>query len=188
MVFSLYSYPSFHPVLWCSEGARQQLEMLRIEMRHRAATLLQAVWRGWHFRRRWPTLKRNLELRLRTRPVRPRPQPIAGTPPPDVMDRCDQKTIQQTCSLFGLDLVRKLIITLAWVSFFILCKAHVLRKGQINFSYKSYYAIIILPLYVVQYIEYSRNNVQYKTVYGLVSTFADFCNCVSSWYSTVYCI
>lgn len=74
-------------------------------MRHRAATLLQAVWRGWHFRRRWPTLKRNLELRARSRTVRPRPQPIAGTPPPDVMDRCDQKTIQQTCSLFGLDLV-----------------------------------------------------------------------------------
>ncbi|XP_063858660.1 unconventional myosin-IXb-like isoform X1 [Scylla paramamosain] len=90
--------------IFLSEGARQQLEMLRIEMRHRAATLLQAVWRGWHFRRRWPTLKRNLELRARSRTVRPRPQPIAGTPPPDVMDRCDQKTIQQTCSLFGLDL------------------------------------------------------------------------------------
>lgn len=93
--------------LFLSEGARQQLEMLRIETRHRAATLIQAVWRGWHFRRRWPTLKRNLELRARSRTVRPRPQPIAGTPPPDVMDRCDQKTIQQTCSLFGLDLVRK---------------------------------------------------------------------------------
>ncbi|XP_045609513.1 unconventional myosin-Vb-like [Procambarus clarkii] len=92
--------------IFLSEGARQQLEMLRIEMRHRAATLLQAVWRGWHFRRRWPTLKRNLELRARSRTVRPRPQPIAGTPPPDVMDRCDQKTIQQTCSLFGLDLER----------------------------------------------------------------------------------
>ncbi|XP_063587287.1 unconventional myosin-IXb-like [Penaeus indicus] len=92
--------------IFLSEGARQQLEMLRIETRHRAATLIQAVWRGWHFRRRWPTLKRNLELRARSRTVRPRPQPIAGTPPPDVMDRCDQKTIQQTCSLFGLDLER----------------------------------------------------------------------------------
>ena len=37
-----------------------------------------------------------------------RPKPISGTPPPlDVMqsDRCDFKTIQQTCALFGLDLV-----------------------------------------------------------------------------------
>ena len=88
-----------------SEGARQQLEMMRIETRHGAATLIQAVWRGWHLRRRWPTLKRNLVLRARSRTVRPRPQPIAGTPPPDVLDRCDHKTIQQTCSLFGLDLV-----------------------------------------------------------------------------------
>lgn len=36
---------------------------------------------------------------------RPRPQPIAGTPPPDPTERCDAKIIQQTCSLFGLDLV-----------------------------------------------------------------------------------
>ncbi|KAK6632528.1 hypothetical protein RUM43_013296 [Polyplax serrata] len=38
--------------------------------------------------------------------VRPRPQPIAGTPPPDPTDKCDQKMIQQTCTLFGLDLER----------------------------------------------------------------------------------
>lgn len=37
--------------------------------------------------------------------TRPRPQPIAGTPPPDPHEKCDQKIIQQTCSLFGLDLV-----------------------------------------------------------------------------------
>lgn len=36
---------------------------------------------------------------------RPRPQPIAGTPPPDVMDRCDSKLVQQTCNMFGLDMV-----------------------------------------------------------------------------------
>ena len=47
---------------------------------------------------------------------RPRPQPIMGTPPPMMaaqtdpkmmmqVDRCDFKTIQQTCALFGLDLV-----------------------------------------------------------------------------------
>merc|ERR1719273_290411 len=51
------------------------------------------------------------------RSQRPRPQPISGTPPPDNslithnnnnngVDRCDFKTIQQTCSLFGLDLER----------------------------------------------------------------------------------
>ncbi|XP_068140708.1 unconventional myosin-Vb [Drosophila tropicalis] len=38
--------------------------------------------------------------------ARPRPQPIAGTPPPDPHEKCDQKIIQQTCSLFGLDLER----------------------------------------------------------------------------------
>ncbi|XP_032584952.1 unconventional myosin-Va isoform X2 [Drosophila mojavensis] len=38
--------------------------------------------------------------------TRPRPQPIAGTPPPDPHEKCDQKIIQQTCSLFGLDLER----------------------------------------------------------------------------------
>lgn len=37
--------------------------------------------------------------------TRPRPQPIAGTPPPDPNERCDAKVIQQTCNLFGLDLV-----------------------------------------------------------------------------------
>ncbi|KAL1128916.1 hypothetical protein AAG570_013450 [Ranatra chinensis] len=40
---------------------------------------------------------------------RPRPQPIAGTPPPDPTDhhhKCDHKIIQQTCTLFGLDLER----------------------------------------------------------------------------------
>lgn len=38
--------------------------------------------------------------------TRPRPQPIAGTPPPDPNEKCDTKVIQQTCNLFGLDLVR----------------------------------------------------------------------------------
>lgn len=37
--------------------------------------------------------------------TRPRPQPIAGTPPPDPNEKCDAKVIQQTCNLFGLDLV-----------------------------------------------------------------------------------
>ncbi|ODM93383.1 hypothetical protein Ocin01_13302 [Orchesella cincta] len=37
---------------------------------------------------------------------RPRPQPIAGTPPPEAMDRCDAKLVQQTCNMFGLDMER----------------------------------------------------------------------------------
>ena len=60
--------------------------------------------------------------RMSLRSGRPRPQPITGTPPPEpisvsedaspfpasgvLKDRCDFKVIQQTCALFGLDLVR----------------------------------------------------------------------------------
>ena len=65
--------------------------------------------------------------RMSLRSGRPRPQPITGTPPPEPVgaatisgavdaspfpaagaqkDRCDFKVIQQTCALFGLDLVR----------------------------------------------------------------------------------
>lgn len=47
-----------------SEGARQQLESMRGDRRHRAAVLIQATWRGWHLRRRWPALRRTLELQL----------------------------------------------------------------------------------------------------------------------------
>lgn len=36
--------------------------------------------------------------------TRPRPQPITGTPPPDQIEKFDQKVIQ-TCNLFGLNLV-----------------------------------------------------------------------------------
>ncbi|XP_077491338.1 unconventional myosin-IXb-like dachs isoform X2 [Amblyomma americanum] len=109
--------------IFLSENARQQLELLREARRHAAAVLIQAVWRGWHQRLRWPSLRRSLQLHgrapraanMRTQPAvapagvgvqgRPRPQPISGTPPPE-MERCDNKTIQQTCSLFGLDLER----------------------------------------------------------------------------------
>ncbi|CAN8008343.1 unnamed protein product [Ixodes pacificus] len=104
--------------IFLSENGRQQLEMLREGRRHAAAVLIQAVWRGWHQRLRWPSLRRSLQLHGRTRALlsptaaagaqaagRPRPQPISGTPPPE-MERCDTKTIQQTCSLFGLDLER----------------------------------------------------------------------------------
>lgn len=39
--------------------------------------------------------------------TRPRPQPITGTPPPDQIEKFDQKIIQ-TCNLFGLNLVNTL--------------------------------------------------------------------------------
>ncbi|KAG8276288.1 Myosin [Homalodisca vitripennis] len=122
--------------IFLSEGVRQQLESVRWETRHVAAVLIQSTWRGWRLRRRWPTLKRNLELHQASNGnsvgvnvlgrssagiapassnppavagatlTRPRPQPIAGTPPPDPNEKYDQKMIQQTCTLFGLDLER----------------------------------------------------------------------------------
>lgn len=42
--------------------------------------------------------------------TRPRPQPIAGTPPPDPNEKCDVKIIQQTCTLFGIDLVNIFVL------------------------------------------------------------------------------
>lgn len=36
--------------------------------------------------------------------TRPRPQPITGTPPPEHVEKFDQKVIQ-TCNLFGFNLV-----------------------------------------------------------------------------------
>ncbi|XP_055682418.1 unconventional myosin-IXb isoform X2 [Lutzomyia longipalpis] len=114
--------------VFLSEGIRQHLEKLRADIRTRSATLIQASWRGWQLRRRIGTVKRNREPILATailsntatnngtRPTttsatnagtsRPRPQPIAGTPPPDPNEKCDTKIIQQTCTLFGLDLER----------------------------------------------------------------------------------
>ncbi|XP_023247799.1 unconventional myosin-IXb-like [Copidosoma floridanum] len=113
--------------IFLSEGIRQQLESLRSDIRRRAATDIQANWRGWRIRRRWTLRRSNLTLGsggqlLQAAPavaalpttgtlprsgVRPRPQPIAGTPPPDPSDKCaDPQMIQQTCTLFGLDLER----------------------------------------------------------------------------------
>ncbi|XP_078038884.1 unconventional myosin-IXb-like dachs [Augochlora pura] len=120
--------------IFLSEGIRQQLENLRSETRRKAATAIQATWRGWRVRRRWPlrktalvvtsglgqkkpqqptsgntgTVQRNVTTSGGTGTgTRPRPQPIAGTPPPDPSEKCaDQKMIQQTCTLFGLDLER----------------------------------------------------------------------------------
>lgn len=165
--------------VFLSEGIRQHLEHLRTEIRHKSATLMQATWRGWWWRKKMgnggakrskiPGLQQAPLPNNKTTPnsaaqnkaasstmaalaavaaaapisgeipprvypfsahlipklydavprlsakttslgiggtvARPRPQPIAGTPPPDPQEKCDQKIIQQTCNLFGLDLV-----------------------------------------------------------------------------------
>ncbi|CAH1155682.1 unnamed protein product [Phaedon cochleariae] len=98
--------------IFLSEGIRQHLEKLRSDTRQKAAILIQSTWRGWHCRYRWATLRK--EKTCNQPPVsrnslvstRPRPQPIAGTPPPDLNEKCDSKIIQLTCSLYGLDLER----------------------------------------------------------------------------------
>ncbi|XP_012278608.1 unconventional myosin-IXb [Orussus abietinus] len=118
--------------IFLSEGIRQQLENLRSETRRKAATAIQATWRGWRIRRRWlvrkttlvpgsgigqkqpqptsgntGTVQRSVNSSGTGNGTRPRPQPITGTPPPDPSEKCaDQKMIQQTCTLFGLDLER----------------------------------------------------------------------------------
>lgn len=109
--------------IFLSEGARQQLEMMRSYRRNAAALLIQSVWRGLTCRRRWPQLKRSLYV-LRSQKTRasaetsrshtpnapgsrPRPQPISGTPPPDACD----KVVEKTCTLFGMDLVSPQFIT-----------------------------------------------------------------------------
>lgn len=61
--------------IYFSEGARQQLEGMRSDRRHRAAVLIQSTWRGWHLRRRWPALRRTLELQL----VRPATATLGNT-------------------------------------------------------------------------------------------------------------
>jgi dachs protein len=105
--------------------------MLRSERRIISASLIQATWRGWNLRRRWPLIKQSLiaqNVGIRNNNVlnamaanainRPRPQPITGTPPPfgtpqqtqsKSIEMCDQNIIQETCTLFGIDLVRNLI-------------------------------------------------------------------------------
>uniref|UniRef100_A0A1Y1LI47 Myosin motor domain-containing protein n=3 Tax=Photinus pyralis TaxID=7054 RepID=A0A1Y1LI47_PHOPY len=103
--------------IFLSENIRQHLEKLRTETRQKSAVLIQATWRGYRFRCRWATIRREKELQTSTinqstitratnNGARPRPQPIAGTPPPDPNEKCDNKIIQQTCNLFGLDLER----------------------------------------------------------------------------------
>lgn len=111
--------------IFLSEGVRQQLEMLRSEKRMLSATLIQSTWRGYYLRRRWSIIKKSL-IASNTRNVstqngmsaKPRPVPITGTPPPfnttqqqqqqnqtKSIEMCDQNVIQETCTLFGIDLV-----------------------------------------------------------------------------------
>ena len=112
--------------IFLSEGARQQLESLRNMKIHKSATLIQNHWKVYKSRkqqhkRQNSNINNNItqdstdsskngpdqNLNLLWHHSR-RPKPISGTPPPlDVAsgDKCDFKTIQQTCSLFGLDLV-----------------------------------------------------------------------------------
>ena len=115
--------------IFLSEGARQQMERMREERREHSALLVQKVWRGFRVRRQMATISKPKQQQIPKtaamlpgssvslgrssttgRGLRPRPQPITGTPPPDdvsATDRCDFKVIQQTCALFGLDLVIK---------------------------------------------------------------------------------
>ncbi len=106
--------------VFLSEGARQQLERMRERRRHWAAGVVQRRWRRWRTERASGLATAQtagagvVPQRLAQRP---RPQPIMGTPPPDLMqtDRCDFSVIQQTCALFGLDLVRKHELLMAYV-------------------------------------------------------------------------
>ncbi|XP_022128945.2 unconventional myosin-IXAa isoform X1 [Pieris rapae] len=77
--------------VFLSEGMRQVLERMRRARRQAAARCIQTAWR--RHRAMSPDA-----------PVRPRPAPIAGTPPPD--SKCDPALVKKTCSLFGLDLER----------------------------------------------------------------------------------
>merc|ERR1712008_555824 len=129
--------------IFLSEGARQQLEYLRIHIRTKSATKIQSVFRGYLSRKRFsmnnvfkPAANNNIRQSVSLVPSVPpptsqsansstvqqqqqfntsrsqnRPKPISCTPPPfDASgmhsDKCDYNTIQQTCSLFGLDLER----------------------------------------------------------------------------------
>ena len=131
--------------IFLSEGARQQLESLRIIIRKQSATRIQATFRGFLTRRKLAMahkvqsvnnnlMKANLgqgpsnlnqmvaaaaATTYRSSTLGGRPKPISGTPPPMEAssaaasgnmhtDKCDFRTIQLTCSLFGLDLVSTL--------------------------------------------------------------------------------
>merc|ERR1712062_65166 len=73
--------------IFLSEGARQQLETLRIDIKNKSATRIQAAFRGYLIRRKITkkATVRNTNLNLMVQPTgRPsgRPKPISCTPPP----------------------------------------------------------------------------------------------------------
>ncbi|XP_047026537.1 unconventional myosin-IXb isoform X1 [Helicoverpa zea] len=74
----------------------QVLERMRRARRQAAAECIQAAWRRHRAR-----ASRAAQPALA--PARPRPAPIAGTPPPEPGDPA---LVKRTCSLFGLDLER----------------------------------------------------------------------------------
>jgi len=69
---------------------------------------------------------------------RPRPQPIAGTPPPETNEKCDAKLVQQTCSLFGLDMVSSNDKTLIFNQSPLLILYLVHENSKIQLSYLCY--------------------------------------------------
>ena len=94
--------------IFLSEGARQELEVAKNAKRLNSALKIQ------HFWRRRKNAKNNVinnnNWNNQQNHHKPRPKPISCTPPlplNDIIhsDRCDFRIIQQTCSLFGLDLV-----------------------------------------------------------------------------------
>nr|XP_032520752.1 unconventional myosin-IXb [Danaus plexippus plexippus] len=90
--------------VFLSEAMRQVLERMRRARRQAAAESIQAAWRAYKSRGSYGT-----GTASRTRPAPParrRPAPIAGTPPPELPDKCDPQVVKSTCSLFGLDLER----------------------------------------------------------------------------------
>lgn len=121
--------------IFLSEGARQQLELVRNERRILAATLIQTIWRGYVIRRKLPYIRQNLiyakakfaanncALNIDPKLRPPRPQPITGTPPPfgnqiqpnnasipcygtnKSIELYDFNIVRETCALLGLDLV-----------------------------------------------------------------------------------
>lgn len=110
--------------IFLSEGARQQLEIVRNERRISAATLLQSTWRAYTVRQKWPLIKQNLLLFARSKfpqtdrfelgpnySQKLRPRPIIRTPPPfsghysKSIELCDFNLVKETCSMLGIDLV-----------------------------------------------------------------------------------
>lgn len=53
--------------IFFSEGTRQHLEAMRQEFYHRHATEIQAAWRGYTCRKRWPAIKQQLMHRRQRR-------------------------------------------------------------------------------------------------------------------------